>query len=219
MVVASTGRLLETLTDDHGQSWRSVVDLGLPLALVPEEAGGYGIGVDALATIVRSVAASDTVLPIAETMVANMLLAHLGRPPTDRPMALGIVGENGVIDRLAWSALASGVLIELQGQGELALVDAASLREVERRTSIDGTVRPIFAFAGSVPVVGRSAGGVGVILRCGAALRTIEMAGAADAALALTVEHVNTRQQLAGRSPNFRPSSNRSRTWRRMSQR
>src|SRR5690349_21934243 len=55
--------------------WRAVEDAGLPLALVPEEAGGVGLGMADAARLVRRSAYHTVPLPLAETLIGAALWA------------------------------------------------------------------------------------------------------------------------------------------------
>jgi acyl-CoA dehydrogenase len=53
--------------------WTALEDAGLPLALVPESAGGAGLAAGVVARLIRRAAFYSVPLPLAETMVANRL--------------------------------------------------------------------------------------------------------------------------------------------------
>ena len=58
--------------------WHAVEEAGLPLALVPEENGGVGLGPVDGANLIRRAAYYSVPLPLAETMVANQLWVEVG---------------------------------------------------------------------------------------------------------------------------------------------
>lgn len=72
-------------------AWRAVEEMGLPLALVPEEAGGFGLPMDEALDLIRLAGAFAVPLPLAETMLANRLLADAGLEPPGGPLTLAPV--------------------------------------------------------------------------------------------------------------------------------
>jgi acyl-CoA dehydrogenase len=188
LILASTDRLIATFADDRAPAWQAVADLGLPLALVPEDSGGFGIAPDVFVAIVKAFARAAVALPVGETMIANRLRALAGIDIPDTPTLLATR-----LDSVAWHPDAGHVLVDGRDGPEIRALE--TLVETGRSGRLDGGVRVAFA-PKAEPASVLGAGGSGAILRCGAALRTIQMAGAAQAALSLTIEHVNTRNQF-----------------------
>ena len=108
------------------EAWAALEELGLPLALVPEEAGGFGVEmVDALG-LVRIAGSHAAPVPLAETMLAAWLLAKagLGLPsgpssiapvlPADR-LELTRDGDGwrltGTAHRVPWGRVAAGIAV------------------------------------------------------------------------------------------------------------
>src|SRR5690606_38973063 len=77
--------------------WRQVEELGLPLALLSEDAGGFGVAPESALGLVRLAAAHAVPLPLGETMLANWLLAAAGLPLAEGPasLALGPMVDGG----------------------------------------------------------------------------------------------------------------------------
>jgi hypothetical protein len=94
--------------------WQDIEAMGLPLALLGEEQGGFGLDpVDALA-IVRLAGAALVSWPIGETMVANAARAAAGQPLLDGPASaddVPILG--GAIVRSLQCAGALGRVLDL----------------------------------------------------------------------------------------------------------
>lgn len=75
--------------------WRAVEELGFPLALLEEEAGGFGLDPLTALGLVRQAAAHALRLPLGETMLANLVLAQAGLALAEGPAALvGGIGTN-----------------------------------------------------------------------------------------------------------------------------
>jgi acyl-CoA dehydrogenase len=202
-----------------GEVWNAVEELGLPLALVPEDQGGFGIDpVEALAAV-RVAAAFALPLPLGETMLANRLLAGAGIDApggalsvapittagrTAHPLAL--VPENGgwrltgVARRVPWGGKVSGVVVvaEAAGVPHVALVPAGRF-DVAPGTNLAGEPRDDLSFdcilepSQVAPAAGVTPEGLHA---AGAALRSIQIAGALARVLEMTVQYANERSQF-----------------------
>ena len=208
LVLDTAEQLFGALPSDPTQAWARVAELGLPIALVPEDAGGFGIGGQVAASVMRLAARDGGELPLGETMVGNALLARAGLSPaagmltiaskSDATIADGRV--TGTAQRVAWGAEADELLLEAEHEDASVLLRlargdwriegvGANLAGSPRATiTIDGAAEPV-----ALP------GGAGALRRLGAAVRAIQIAGAAQAIVALTVDYVGVRQQF-GRS-------------------
>lgn len=190
-------------------AWQAAVDAGLPQALLPESAGGFGIaGADAL-TLLRVAASHAAPLPLAETMLASWLLARAGLPVPDGVLSLGVADvlcrdgaawrAEGVADRVAWGRHADVVVLHatIEGVPHLALLQRGAwraehgenvAREPRDRLHIAATldaaaVRPVDLDAEAVAAAG-------------AAMRTQQIAGALTRITAMTVGYAQDRVQF-----------------------
>ena len=68
---AAAGQCPETL-------WTRIEEAGLHMALVPEKAGGFGVPAAEALGLVRIAGAHGLPLPLAETLIANAVLAGAG---------------------------------------------------------------------------------------------------------------------------------------------
>ncbi len=202
-----------------GDVWNAVEELGLPLALVPEDRGGFGIDpVEALAAV-RVAAAFALPLPLGETMLANRLLAGAGidapggalsvAPTTTAGRTahpLYLVPENGgwrltgLARRVPWGGKVSGVVVvaEAAGMPHVALVPAGRFA-VAPGNNLAGEPRDDLSFdcllepSQVAPAAGVTAEGLHA---AGAALRSIQIAGALARVLEMTVQYANERSQF-----------------------
>jgi acyl-CoA dehydrogenase len=58
--------------------WDEVTEAGFPAALLPEDAGGFGLSVAEAMTVLQTSAFHAAPIPLAETMLAGWLLARAG---------------------------------------------------------------------------------------------------------------------------------------------
>lgn len=109
--------------------WRAVEEAGLPLALVPEDAGGAGLGMPDAARLLRRSAYHTVPLPLAETLVGAALWAEAG----------GAVPEGSIT--LAPTNSADRIEIAPSGEGYV-------LSGIARRVPWGGRARNCLLFAG-----------------------------------------------------------------------
>lgn len=186
LLAASTDRLLADLCDGaadaearaghlSAERWRRIEEAGLPLVLVPEAAGGLGVSLVDAAALLRLVGRHAAPFPIAETMVANALLAGAGLSLAEGPATVAAGSK-----RVPWGATARLIVIETDGRPR-ALGDA---RFTEHGGCPAGWPRDtIDAMPGSP-------------LPLAALARAQAMAGALERLLEITVAHVATRVQF-----------------------
>lgn len=169
----------------HAPAWDEIEESGLPLALVPEEAGGFGIAPAEALALIRLAGRHALPLPLAETIVANAALAAAGLPLATGPAALAREGDA----RIAWGRHVTTVVAE---RGE-RLHRLAAQRVAREGSNVAGHPRDALALVFDGP----EAAITGPSLRTlGALARSLQMAGALERVLELTIAHVSTRVQF-----------------------
>lgn len=177
--------------------WAQVGELGLPLALLSEEQGGFDLPAATAMGLVRLAAAHAIPLPLGETMIANWLLAHAGLPLAEGPATLALGPEldgdrlNGPAARVAYGRHAATVVL-LAGD-RLVRTNAGTVTESSH--NVAGEPRDTLVFAGEVTSAPTPVNKQNFRL-LGALLRAQGMAGALEAALSMTVDHANSREQF-----------------------
>lgn len=196
--------------------WDAVVDAGFTAALLPEEAGGFGATVAEAMALLQVSAAHAAPVPLGETMLAAWLLAKAGLPVPDGVLTLAPVrvkdvlhvrrdGEGwrltGTATRIPWArdAVAVAVLAEGPDGPAVAALPAGAFRaahdgnlagEPRDAITVDAAL-PMGAVAQAPPGFGRTQ-----LRAAGAALRTVQIAGALSRTLALSVQYAQTRVQF-----------------------
>lgn len=165
-------------------AWDAIEESGLPLALVPEDHGGFGVPTAEALALVRLTGTHALALPLAETMIANAALAAAGLPLGDGPIGLAVDAKGPV----PWGRFARTVVAAEAGQ----LHRAASPRVTREGKNMAGAPRDLLDLAEgpSAPFP------AGTLLDWAALARALQMAGALDRVLELTVDHVTTRVQF-----------------------
>jgi acyl-CoA dehydrogenase len=191
-------------------AWSALEEAGLPLAWVPEALGGSGAGLADGFAVLREAGRAAVPLPIAETLLAGWMLAQVGVSAPKGPMTCGpvrdgdkvVLADNGTLSgrlRAVPLAKATGhlaVLAEREaGGGVVALVEAGAV-QIADGTSLAGDALNPVHFDGVRPVAVEDAPSgldAGAVLLMGAAGRAMQMAGALEAILDLSVAYANER--------------------------
>jgi acyl-CoA dehydrogenase len=174
--------------------WREIERAGHDRALVPEAAGGAALGLRDVAGAFTALGRHAAAVPLGEAIVARALAAAAGAALPDGPVSLGLGRRaNGVLaaDAVPWAADATAVVVAVGGGVVVAPVAQAQV-----------TSHPGIAAAGECDLRWSDPGGLSPLPEgvdaalLGAALRCAQIAGALDAALALSLRHAAERQQF-----------------------
>ncbi len=196
------------------EAWRAVEEAGLPRALVPEEAGGFGMAVAEALTILRVAGKHALPLPLAETMAAGWLLAGAGLTIPDGVMSVAPVvrGEalalarrgdgwhlSGRATRVPFGRDAGSVAVLAVHQGVpmVALVPASGFA-VTQGVNLAREPRDTLVFDAVVEAVAPAASGVdaAALRALGAAMRSLQMAGAMAGLLDMSTRYALERTQF-----------------------
>ena len=154
--------------------WRAVAELGLPKLLVPEAQGGAGASLAEGAAAIEALGALGDPSAAADTAVLAWLLARRGDSVPDDPLVLAEPGG-----RIAWPDNARAVdpagnaAAPPDGHGRILL------NGVPASAALPGAADDIASFRQAM-----------------AAARAVQIAGAAAAALELTLDYVRERRQF-----------------------
>jgi len=121
--------------------WKEIEEMGLPLIAVPEDKGGAGGTLADMLAVMRLAGSHAVPVPLAETALANMLVAAADGVPATGPstLALGhVVFEgnrlSGKVDRVPFASVADHFVTVANAAGRpmVAVVSAsnASINEV-----------------------------------------------------------------------------------------
>jgi acyl-CoA dehydrogenase len=221
LVADTAARILGDLADPQtvnratGNAWKpplwsALEDAGLTLAWVPEELGGAGAEMADGFAILRQAGRFAAAVPLAETLLAGWLLARAGIPcpkgiMTCAPARSGdkvTLGANGTLSGslravpFARDAAHIAVAARREAGGSAVALVATSQARLTEGTSMGGDPLDAVAFNGARPVAVKDApagcDGDGLLLM-GAAARAMQMAGALEAILDISVAYANER--------------------------
>ncbi len=197
-------------------AWSAIEELGLPLALVPEEAGGFGIDpVEALG-LIRIAGAYAAPMPLAETMLAAKLLAEAGLEVPGGPLSVVPVHASdrleltradsgwrltGTARRVPWARVATGLAVVAVHEGTGYVVSLHPGQwSAEPEVNLAGEPRDTLRIDATLDSaqIAPAAGGLdpAALHAIGAALRSLALAGAIGRVLELTTRYAEERIQF-----------------------
>jgi acyl-CoA dehydrogenase len=172
--------------------WEQVEEMGLPLLEVPEALGGAGGTAAHVATVLRAAGRHLAQIPLAATATAAWALAQAGAAAPAAPIAVAVGTQLWAVPHgrnVEWLVVVGPDRITVIPRAALTLTTAENLAgEPRDHVSFDPA-----AIDGEYPVPPGTREGVELRLAVG---RAAETAGALDAVLALTLDHVRTREQF-----------------------
>jgi acyl-CoA dehydrogenase len=193
--------------------WDRVAESGLCGVMMSEQTGGFGGGwADALVVLRASALVA---LPVAETMIANRLLAaaNLATDTQATSFAARATGElrqaegfvfSGSLHGVPWGASSNRVVacVELGGKAHLLAVRTSDASAIANHRNMAGEPRDELSFA-NARVEAAPWPEHHKLIEMGALARTCQIAGALGAVLDMTIEHAKTRQQFGRAIGNF----------------
>ena len=192
--------------------WDAVTAAGLTAALLPESAGGFGATIAEAMTILRISAAHAAPIPLAETMLAGWLLAQAGLPVPDGPLSVAPVRPadtprleaaaggwrvSGTASRVPWARHAAALVVACdRPQGTIiGCAPPDAFRVTAEDANLAGEPRDTVTFDGIVTAASIP-NRPNPLRPAGAAIRTVQIAGALAQTLAITVDYAQTRVQF-----------------------
>ncbi len=195
--------------------WRELDEAGFTRALMPMDTGDLEIPMTDALNIIRIAGTFSAPVPLAESMLASWLLASAGIAPAAGPLSIAPVnGEErfalrrtnagwqltGTASRVPWGRHAATVVAaaEVDGAGYLAAVPRAAFREVVEGENLAREPRDRICIDAALPdaAVAAFEPGVERLYTLGAAMRVLQMTGALDSVLRLTVRYAQERKQF-----------------------
>ena len=192
--------------------WDAVELSGLTWALVSERAGGSALPIGAALSLIDVAGEFAAPIPLAETMIAAWLLDRAGLTVPSGPLTFAtLTGQaqsqkgswhiTGVAQRVSWARMSGVVaLAECDGGARLFLLDRDCF-EVEQGVNIAGEPRDTLNMDAIIDGGRTSLSPVSTseLRALGAAVRTMQIAGALKRATELTLQYAKDRMQF-GRS-------------------
>lgn len=204
----TTERVLAALGEgEFAPRWQQIAEAGLPSVLVSEDKGGFGGDWDDAAIVVRATGRHATALPLAESVLASKLVADAELILPDNALTLAsatrgrvrsgkFTGEMRGVPFGADSGAIAG-LVEDRNNVLLVVAERSDGEILERRENPAGEARDALQFeAANVQAAPLRNWNGAKLYRYFALLRAGQIAGALEAALALSVQYTRERQQF-----------------------
>ncbi|HVV40549.1 MAG TPA: acyl-CoA dehydrogenase family protein [Nitrobacter sp.] len=190
--------------------WTALTEAGLPLSWVPEDCNGSGASLADGFSVLSSAGRFAVAVPLAETMLAGWLLAQAKIPSPEGPMTVAPAGPRDSIKLTADGTLtgrARGIpfareaahlaVLATGGNGavSIALVDATSCR-IETGLNLGSDSSNTVTFENVKPVALKPAPqGIDqtALLLMGCVARSLQIAGALESMLDISVRYSNER--------------------------
>jgi acyl-CoA dehydrogenase len=205
----------QTINRDKKDSWKAplwqaLTDAGLPLSWVPEDCGGAGATLAEGFGVLSAAGRFAIGVPLAETMLAGWLLsqAEISAPTGAMTLAPAgpkdriIVNADGTLSGRARGIPFAGDAKHIavlahdgSGKASIALVDAAKCR-IERSLNLGGDSTDSVTFDRVTPVAIKPAPkgfDQTSLLLMGAVTRSLQIAGALETLLEISVRYSNER--------------------------
>jgi len=198
--------------------WKALEQAGMTLISVPEVAGGSGGEFVDVAEVLRLAGKYCASVPLAETaLLGGWALARADLSIPAGPLAFHVVQEldqftmvrdsggwrvSGTLRNIPWARhAASLVLVASTGGAEKIICAFPGSYKVENQTNIAGEARDSVTFDAAI-IGERHVGGIAGVtiaaeaMQRGALARAIQMAGALEQVLEMTLTYVRQRSQF-----------------------
>lgn len=196
--------------------WQALDEVGLPQACLPEDQGGSGLSFADALYVLRRTAFHAAPVPLAETFIASRLLAAAGMPVPSGVLSVSVAHAqdrlhlhsegptptlSGHAHRVPWGLSCDHLVVvaERDGASCLAVLERAHLAQCrhesvknlagEPRVQLEFDHTPVMAWAPLPGAAERLRGE-------GALMRSVQMAGALQRALAYALQYANERVQF-----------------------
>ncbi|MBC2778980.1 acyl-CoA dehydrogenase [Parasphingopyxis marina] len=179
--------------------WQSIEAIGLPLLMIPEEAGGFGGDWEDAGVVFRALGAHGLGLPLGETVLARAWLGRIGHKAPEGVGLFAFAKEGPdesatTLNDLPWTDRADWIL--LLRPDRWSLLDAAGA-ETRERNLLSGDPRASLVFHALDPIAdGPLSEGTAMFFAEAALLRACQIAGAIETMLILAIDHVRERRQF-----------------------
>jgi acyl-CoA dehydrogenase len=188
--------------------WAAIEEAGLHRALVPEEAGGFGVAVVDALSLLKVAGEHAVPVPLAETMLASRLLAGAGLNIPGGPLSVAPVRDresvtltpaeggwlaSGTLTRIPWARVVNHLVVLTDSRVALVGRDSWSIEPGE---NVAREPRDTVRFDGLALAVGPTKVTATDLIAIGAAMRTQQMAGALMRLTEMTTQYAQDRVQF-----------------------
>ncbi|HYC66166.1 MAG TPA: acyl-CoA dehydrogenase family protein, partial [Reyranellaceae bacterium] len=181
--------------------WKEIEEMGLPLIAVPEDKDGVGGTLGDMLALLRLAGSHAVPVPLAETALANLLVAAAGgkAKPGPATLALGdlkLAGGrvSGKAERVPFAGAAERFVVV--ADGTLAVIARANAKIDVQPTHAGEPYGRVRFDNAAAEFSGASAVSADRALELAALMRSMQMAGAADKVLVTATAYCKQRVQF-----------------------
>ena len=194
------------------QLWNALCETAIPWAWVPEDYGGAGLSVVECAPVLRLAGRYAVPAPLCETLIAGWLLARTGSDvpatsltvaPVNRAGSVALTQDgrlNGVVYRVPYAAEVEQLIVIVPCDNEFAVVSVPETdAQLSNGRNLAGEPLNDIRFNDLKVDIIRKCKYPGLseaLLRVGAQVRSLQVAGALERMLEMTVEYAKERKQF-----------------------
>lgn len=205
---------LQTVTHDvsggwKAPLWKALTDAGLPLAWVPDSLDGSGGEVADGFGVINAAGRHAIAVPLAETMMAGWLLAQAGIPSPQGEMTVApasprdslVLNADGTLNGRARGIPFAGdakhfAVVATGTKGPIVALVDASASTITRGVSLANEASDTVTFANARPIALKPAPNgftQSSLMLMGCVVRSLQIAGALETVLDITVRYSNER--------------------------
>jgi acyl-CoA dehydrogenase len=195
------------------EGWSAIEAAGLHLALLPEQAGGFGVTIADALGLLRIAGETALAQPLAETMIAIAVIAEAGLAIPAGPLSIAAAEGatlalrrhgtswhlTGEVPRVPWGSCVAAVALSALAEGRpMAAVVPAGHFTAEPATNLAGEPRDTLRFDTILPEKSVAPARIGAaeLRALGAAARCQQIAGALAHITAMSVAYAQERVQF-----------------------
>lgn len=201
-------------------AWAALAEAGLHRALLPDEAGGYGVAVTDALSLLRVAAEHAVPLPLAETMLAHWLLGAAGLTVPEGPLTVAPVVAHveatvvatesltltpegsgfrvrGQVSRVPWGRdVEAAAVLAMHGTETWVALLPRIAWTCAPEQNVAREPRDRLTIDGMALAAARSPHDAASLRAAGAAMRAQQIAGALTRLTAMTVQYAQDRVQF-----------------------
>lgn len=203
--------------------WETLVESGMMTIGISEERGGSGGSVEDTLTMLKIAGKFSAPIPLAETILANWLLSEVGLPLIEKPMTIASNHNrkdlqfietadgwfiSGVVADVPWARFADKIIVEgMSNRGNMVAIIDSSACQMEYSQNLAGEPRDTLyfnnLFVKKVDVSILENIKENTNLYRGALIRAVQMTGALEKILELTITYSKERIQFGRQIAKF----------------
>jgi acyl-CoA dehydrogenase len=202
---------------DFQRAWSRASEAGLSNVAVREDMGGFGGGFEDAVVVLRKAGLHASGLPIAEAVVARAILCDEGATLSEQPVSFAACASgslsrsanglsySGEAKAVPWGGACQHIVLAAAHSSKryLLVLPTSDAVRIAAGKNLAGESRDDLYFDGAPARAIETHRANDDFLLLATLARTAQMSGALDRTLALTIDHVKTREQFGRTLASF----------------